>query len=123
MKPAHAFGILVASALFVAACGAQEPVTLRTGSAECYDPTVGDLEFDPGTGSITLDEGGGREPVQWPTGYTGRRSGSQVEILNRTGKVLYRTGTRVHLSGASFAGDGLVRVCGMEIISWPSPRS
>jgi hypothetical protein len=121
MKNARAVGILVASGLFVAACGSQEPVTLRTGSAECNDGIAGDLAFDPGTGSITLDEGRGPKPVQWPTGYTGRRSGSQVEILNRSAKVLYRTGTRVTLVGDPFRSDGVLRICGMEIISVPSP--
>ncbi len=47
------------AALFVVACGPQVPVALLTGSAECYDPMSGDLAFDPATGSITLDEGGG----------------------------------------------------------------
>ena len=114
MKSARAFAILVASVLFVAACGSQEPVTLLTGSVECYDPIVGDLAFDPATGSITLDEVGGPKPVQWPTGYTARRSGSEVEILNRTGKVLYRTGTRVTLGG--WSGKFLNQDCGMELI-------
>ncbi len=121
MKPARAVGILVAAALFVAACGSQEPVTLLTGRVECYDPIVGDLAFDPATGSITLDEVGGPKPVQWPTGYTGRRSGSQVEILNRAGKVLYRTGTRVTLGG--WSGRFLIQVCGGEILSYPPPLS
>ncbi len=122
MKPARAVAILVASVLFVA-CGTGEPVTLRTGSAECYDGSIGDLAFDPATGSITLDTSLGREPVQWPSGYTGRRSGSQVEILNANAKVLYRTGTRVALMGDPYSGGGVLRVCGMEMIAPESPRS
>ncbi|HEY0443786.1 MAG TPA: hypothetical protein VGC90_06175 [Candidatus Limnocylindrales bacterium] len=37
--------------------------------------------------------------VRWPYGYAGRRSGSEVEILDRTGVVVARTGTRVRLPG------------------------
>ncbi len=117
MKPPRAFGILVASAIVVVACATQEPVALRTGSAECYDGALGDLAFDPATGSITFDTGGGQELVQWPSGYTGRRSGSQVEIFNGKGRVLYRTGTRVGLMGEPDSGDDVYPVCAMEPIS------
>ncbi len=54
--------------------------------------------------------------VLWPPGWTGRESGSEGEILDRDGKVVYRTGTRVLLPGGG-PNDGY-QVCGME----PSDR-
>jgi hypothetical protein len=114
-KRARFLGALLASALFFAACEAQEPVTILTGSAACYDGWSGDLAFDAVTNSVSFDIGVGPEPIQWPLGYTGRRSGQEVEILNRAGKVLYRTGTRVSLLGDGYT-DEVFRVCGMELI-------
>ena len=124
MKHTRALGFLTVSAVLIAAAvfvaTRSQPVPLLIGSTECYDPPIfGDLGFDAATGSITLDSGGGPKPVQWMPGDTGRRSGSQVEILNRAGKVLYRTGTRVGLGGSS--SPFLVKDCGGEILSYPSP--
>jgi hypothetical protein len=115
MRTIGAFGIFVTAALFVSACGALEPVTLRTGSTPCYDGWSGDLALDAAGSDITFDMGYGPVPVQWPSGYTGRRSGSQVEILNRVGKVLYRTGTRVSMLGDGFV-SGVFKACGMELL-------
>ena len=37
-------------------------------------------------------------PVQWPYGYTGRRTlGGEVEVLDRRGNVWARTGTNVSM--------------------------
>jgi hypothetical protein len=115
MRTIGAFGIFVTAALFISACGALEPVTLRTGSGECYEGYSGDLALDAAGSDISFDTGSGPVPVQWPSGYTGRRSGSQVEILNRVGKVLYRTGTRVNIMGDGFR-SGIFKACGMELI-------
>ena len=110
-----AFGVFVTAALLISACGALEPVALRTGSAECYEGWSGDLALDAAGSDITFDTGHGPVPVQWPSGYAGRRSGSQVEILDPVGKVLYRTGTRVTLMGDGFGG-GVFKECGLELI-------
>jgi hypothetical protein len=114
-KHARFLAALIASALLLAACEAQEPVTLLTGSAECYDGWSGDLAYDAQTNSVSFDLGAGPHPIQWPHGYTGRRSGREVEILDPAGKPLYRTGTRVSLLGDGWQSDKVFRVCGMVL--------
>jgi hypothetical protein len=37
--------------------------------------------------------------IRWPVGYSGRRAGDEVEILDQTGQVVARTGTHVRLGG------------------------
>jgi hypothetical protein len=115
-KRARFLGALLASALLLAACEAQQPVTILTGSAECYDGWSGYLAFDAVSNAVSFDIGAGPDPIQWPLGYTGRRSGREVKIVNRAGLVLYRTGTRVSLIGDGWQSDKLFRVCGMEPI-------
>ncbi|MEO8502124.1 MAG: hypothetical protein ABI565_14485 [Vicinamibacteria bacterium] len=123
MRPARAFSTLVLSAVFVAACGVtgvgNETVPLRTSSKPaCYAGLWGGgLAFDPGTNTFTFTpDSYGSVPVEWPSSWTGRRSGSEVEILNRHGEVLYRTGTRVHLQGGSdyTAADHAFLACSIE---------
>ncbi len=114
-KRARLLGALLTSALFLATCAGQEPFALLTGSGECYDGWSGDLAFDAVTNSVTFDVGSRPKPVQWPPGYTGRRSGQAVEILDRDGRVLYRTGTRVTLLGDGYQ-DKVFKVCGLELI-------
>jgi hypothetical protein len=68
-------------------------------------PRMGDLTADPAFGT-TL--GGGA--AVWPSGYTGRRVGSEVEVLDRSGKVVATTGQRyqfyfVYVAGKGGAGD------------------
>ena len=63
----------------------------------------GELVTDPVSGTAIIGRNGGepdRFPVMWPAGWTGRRTVlSEVEVLDPTGKVAARTGTRVHLAG------------------------
>ena len=70
-----------------------------TSYTGCYtDFIVGALLTDPtyGTAVIEHDPSGRnpdhRYPVMWLPGDTGRTSGSEVEILDRTGSVIARTG-------------------------------
>ncbi len=100
-----------ASAPESAAPGASAPeVPLLTGGGlnghdgvGCYTWQVdGDLVVDPIHGTAVIGNGA-RTPVRWPLGYTARRAGSEVEVLDETGAVVVRTGTRVHLGGG---GDG-----------------
>ena len=101
-------------ALAVAGC-AGSPVTLLTGPnpfadasgiGGCYTNfAVGTLVVDATYGTAITDESiGGTGPVLWPTGYTGRRSGSEVEVVDREGHVVARTGSRYQIEGA-FTGD------------------
>jgi hypothetical protein len=92
----------------VAACGSDpvpgERVALLTASGNpgCYVAnTTGMLIVDPEAGTAIVSEDMGRTtvPVRWPEGYTGRRSGSEVEVLDRAGQVVARTGQRYELLG------------------------
>jgi len=115
VRPVRFVGIVVMSAVILAACGPHGPVALRHGDGQCYDGWNGNLAFDSATGEVTFDSGSGPLPVEWPSGYTGRLSGSEVEIVNRDGKVLHRTGTRVSMLGDGYGGQ-VFKECGMELI-------
>jgi hypothetical protein len=52
--------------------------------------------------------------VTWPRGFTARRSGSEVEVLDRFGEVVARTGAEIHLVGGYENGGFLV--CNLEPI-------
>jgi len=113
--------ILLALTAVVGACGSVgSPVTIRTmgaGLGGCYLSGVeGDLVTDPTAGTAIVDGmGGHRTAVAWPTGWTGRSSGSEVEVLDRHSKVFARTGTRVSLSGG-FNPAGDFEVCNLELV-------
>ena len=92
-----------------------ETVTLLTGGSEgCYPGpgpwAGGQLLADPPSGTaIEVDSSGSGYsphiglpigsivPVMWPTGYTARRAGTEVEVLNLDGEVVATTGRRVLL--------------------------
>jgi hypothetical protein len=69
-------------------------------------PTTGDLIADATSGTAYKDG----TPTMWLPGYTGRRVGSEVEVLDRDGKVVATTGKRyqfyfVYVAGRGGAGD------------------
>jgi hypothetical protein len=81
-------------------------VLLTTGGGSIGCPLAvveGDLVIDENAGSAVIANGV-RERIRWPYGYAGRRSGNEVEILDRAGKVVGRTGTRVRLGGGDIGG-------------------
>lgn len=92
----------------VSACGLDivpgEPVALLTASGNpgCFVAnTTGMLIVDPEAGTAIVSEDMGKTTVRvrWPEGYTGRKSGDQVEVLDRSGHVVARTGQRYELLG------------------------
>jgi len=111
--------VLAAFAIFLAARQVPVSVAIRTGSvstdprAGCYTSgTTGDLVTDPVSGVAIIERGGRRVAVTWPPGWTGRRSGSEVEILTSNGDVHMRTGTHVSLLGGYWYVDGSFLTCG-----------
>ena len=55
--------------------------------------------------------------IYWPDGFTGRRAGTEVEILDGMGRVVAATGQRYKLRGG---GDGgVVLVCAEGILPPP----
>jgi hypothetical protein len=94
----------LALALCLLGCG--EPIELMTGvDHSCWaggGPTVqGPLLSDPEYGTAIKQElSRGRPsdrsivPVMWPTGFTGRHVGLEVEVLDPAGNVVAVTGRR-----------------------------
>jgi hypothetical protein len=75
-------------------------LTARQGGVGCPANFVdGELVFDAAAGSAIIDAAGIRKPITWPYGYTGRRRDAEVEILDRTGSMVARSGTRIRLPG------------------------
>ena len=117
---ALALGVTLAVA-FVGLRGS--PVTILTGyggigpnayssDRGCYTSSIfGELVTDPtyGTAVIEHDSTGHnpdrRYPVMWLPGDTGRQSGSEVEILDRTGSVIARTGQDWQIAGGFQSGS------------------
>ena len=68
----------------------------------CYTNfATGLLVVDPTYGTAITDESMGETgPVMWPTGYTGRQAGSEVEVIDREGHVVATTGRRYQIEGA-----------------------
>ena len=72
------------------------PLTVGGGPG-CYTAaTTGLLVVDPMYGTAI-----GALPVMWPLGYIGRRVGSEVEVLDRDGKLVATTGRIYELRGGS----------------------
>jgi hypothetical protein len=93
------------------------PVTLRTGSVGCNLSNIeGELVTDPVAGVAIIEPSGRRRPVIWSRTWTGRQSGSEIEVLNSRGNVEYRTGSYVHLSGAPDPDSDGWLACGLESI-------
>ena len=89
------------------------------GQGGCYlNFFVDTLVVDPTNGTAIIEKYtvGGQPrsrvlPIMWPTGYTARRSGSEVEVLNASGRVMARTGGRYRIQGGY---EGAVwRTCAM----------
>lgn len=59
---------------------------------------VGDVIADPTSGNPTDAATG--ESFAWPKGFTARRAGSEVEVLDRAGNVVLRTGQRYRMCPA-----------------------
>jgi hypothetical protein len=89
VKPLRGVAISVALALALSllGCGAGSPgesVALLTGATGCYAGGEGGstapLLAEPQYGTSWLGT-----PVMWPSGYTARRAGSEVEVLDAHG--------------------------------------
>jgi hypothetical protein len=123
-SPARALVVLL-FAVGISACGALaqssplgEPVQLLTGNAGGYTVwnkdgvrsclglnVVGQLVSDAKYGTAI-----GATPVMWPLGFTGRREGSEVVVLDPTGDVVATTGRTYRLDGG-YWGEGF-SACG-----------
>jgi hypothetical protein len=74
------------------------------GRVGCYTNfAVGQLVIDAEYGTALIEDGREPVPVMWPPGHTARQSGSAVEVLDQSGKVVARTGNRYQIEGAGSA--------------------
>ena len=98
--------------------GSRTQARLLTGSPQgeaCYLSFVnGPLAADSEYGTAIVDNGRS-VPVMWPDGYRARQTGAQVEVLDRSGRVVVQTGTAVHIPGG-YAGEspGYWLACAMD---------
>jgi hypothetical protein len=76
------------------------PVRLLTGSLGCYAGGEGPGATAPLVVDATYGTSFLGRPVMWPTGYTARRAGFEVEVLNTQGKVIATTGRTYNIAHA-----------------------
>lgn len=118
--------IVVALALCLGGCGSlpgSEPVQILTApELECFAAdAAGRLVVDPTYGTAIIGDGhtnmlvGGNVPVTvaWPPGFTARRSGSEVEVLDPQGNVVATTGRSYQFNA------GYVSAGGSSGLVWP----
>ena len=95
--------ISVALALSLLGCGSAAPpgesVPLLTGATGCYAGGEGGPTA-PLLAEARYGTSFSGKPVMWPRGYTARRAGSEVEVLDTQGKVKATTGRTYHMSSA-----------------------
>jgi hypothetical protein len=91
--------VTLALALCLVACGPlDQQVPLLTDATVAGGPgcvlayQVVDVIADPATGMPVVKGGG--DPLRWPRGYTARRAGSEVVVLDPAGRVVLTTGGR-----------------------------
>jgi hypothetical protein len=110
---ALAFLVGLAGAAFLSGLSGR-PVPLLTGwgalgphddgMVRCYTNfAVGHLVVDAEFGTALIEDGREAVPVMWPPGTTGRQAGSEVEVVNKKGAVIARTGNRYQIEGAGSA--------------------
>lgn len=108
---AFVLGLLAVS---VMSCSAPlgDTVELLVGAPSpggvCYNLNwiEGQLVVDPTYGTaVTSDFYGRTVPVMWRPGFTGRRSGSEVAVLDPDGKVVAVTGQNYRMEGGSVGGN------------------
>jgi hypothetical protein len=118
--------LFVAIAAIVVGCGflpSSDPVALITApNRECFAADVtGLLVVDPIDGTAIVGDGHRSMlalddvpvTVAWPPGFTGRRSGAQVEVLDPHGQAVGITGRSYTFLG------GFVRAGGSSGLVWP----
>lgn len=126
-------GAAAALALSLLACAPaaerSDAVRLLTGvvpgytdNGACFtDFALGPLLIDPKYGTAVRDETAGASapvttPVMWRPGFTGRRDGSEVAVLDPAGNVVATTGRKYEIAGGYWFEHPRVFVaCGFVI--------
>ena len=77
-----------------------------TGNGGCFlGSEIGKLIVDQRYGTALMYGDGGPVPVMWKPGFTGRRVGSDVLVLDPVGDVVATTGRRYQISGLVWATE------------------
>jgi len=129
-----ALALLGATIAAIAACAPAQlgtapatgaPVQLRTAPAAvnvCDDALgSGRLVANAQTGLAFSDATGATIPILWPFGYSARREGSGIALLDKTGKVVAHEGDFVQAGGGS-DGKGVFAVCAGSVKVVPPPK-
>ena len=105
--------LVVLVALLVTACGGG--VSLLTSDRDDFcmlSWTAGRLVVDARYGTSIVPDGHPSQSqldrpyvVAWPAGYTARRNGSEVDVLDGEGRVVATTGNSYTLQGGGSARD------------------
>jgi hypothetical protein len=101
-----AIGLAVAALLLGCGTSNGEQVPLTTAQVLIPDSCwlvyrVVDVIADPTVGTVVKGDG---SPLRWPSGFTGWRVGSEVEVHDGAGKVVLTTGGRYRISPANNGG-------------------
>ena len=105
------------AALLLAGCGSGgESVPLLTATkpnhgglqdGACYLWRVqGELIEDATAGTAVRQPDGVIDALMWPMGYTARRSGETIEVLDTRGQVVAVTGRKYQFSTAGYGWNG-----------------
>jgi hypothetical protein len=101
------------------------PVQLRTASAavNVCDDAIGSgrLVANAQTGLALSDATGTTIQILWPFGYSARREGTGVALLDETGKVVAHEGDFVQAGGGT-GNEGLFAVCAGSVKVVPPPK-
>ena len=117
--------LVVAASL--AACSVGLPdgsVTIRTGSkgGACALAAVGGVLIGDTSAGLAFRGPNGNVPVVFPYGYTARRVGGVVFLIDPVGRVVAREGDEVRGAGA-FASDRVFLQCGLVVIPQAAPAT
>jgi hypothetical protein len=110
--------VALALALCLVGCGPiVAPVKLLTYEVDsCHPaPAAGQLVADQRFGTALLDSSWGPlMPVAWPSGYTGRYAGGEIEVVAPDGHLVAVTGKRYELIGVGVdvGGTRALGACG-----------
>ena len=110
---------MLALALCLLGCDAlarSEPIEVRTSETNAHDAqcflagAAAELILDPSVGLAWRSGPSDIRPVIWPRGYTARRVGFDIQVVNRNGLVIARSGRMVEFGFIKFE-SGFVYGC------------
>jgi hypothetical protein len=107
-------GVLLTALLVIPAlgCATTCPGTLLEGTLATQGDDV-----------VVVQEPGGQiERLMWPAGYSVRRAGERLIVIDALGVAKAKTGDRVRLGGGETTGSGVWTVCGSIKVVEPAVR-